>query len=168
MDTFCKNIIWKQFGASIDALKNAIEMCPESLWGDNSKQPPFWQMVHHTLFWLDYYLEQSRDNFAPPEPFGLEELDPSGKQPEKTYTKEELLAYLAHGRIKCRDRIARLDDKTGSAPYAFGKIDFTFGELLLYNMRHVQHHTAQLNMILRRENDSAPGWSFTAEGLPEE
>src|SRR6266550_3531979 len=32
------------------------------------------------------------------------------------------------------------------------------GELLLYNMRHVQHHAAQLNMRLRQETDSAPKW----------
>jgi len=32
------------------------------------------------------------------------------------------------------------------------------GELLLYNMRHVQHHAAQLNMLLRQKTDSAPKW----------
>ena len=32
------------------------------------------------------------------------------------------------------------------------------GELLLYNMRHVQHHAAQLNMRLRQATDSAPDW----------
>jgi uncharacterized damage-inducible protein DinB len=31
-------------------------------------------------------------------------------------------------------------------------------ELLLYNMRHVQHHTAQINLILRQIIDSAPRW----------
>lgn len=40
----------------------------------------------------------------------------------------------------------------------FGSLDGTALELLLYNMRHVQHHTAQLNLILRQETDSAPGW----------
>jgi uncharacterized damage-inducible protein DinB len=32
------------------------------------------------------------------------------------------------------------------------------GELLLYNMRHVQHHAAQLNMLLRQTTNSAPRW----------
>jgi uncharacterized damage-inducible protein DinB len=32
------------------------------------------------------------------------------------------------------------------------------GELLLYNMRHVQHHAAQLNLLLRQKTDSAPNW----------
>jgi predicted transglutaminase-like cysteine proteinase len=32
------------------------------------------------------------------------------------------------------------------------------GELILDNLRHVQHHTAQLNLILRQVTDSAPRW----------
>jgi len=119
-------------------------------------------MVNHTLFWLDFYLDDSPENFKPPEPFGLEELDPSGAVPPRPYTKEEMLNYLKYGRNKCREKIKNLTETSASRPYKFGNVNLTFGELLLYNMRHVQHHTAQLNMILRREIDDAPGWSFTA------
>ena len=39
-------------------------------------------------------------------------------------------------------------------------------EILLYNMRHVQHHAAQLNLLLRQELDDAPDWvSRTEEDL---
>jgi uncharacterized damage-inducible protein DinB len=31
-------------------------------------------------------------------------------------------------------------------------------EILLYNMRHVQHHAAQLNLILRENINDAPHW----------
>ena len=31
-------------------------------------------------------------------------------------------------------------------------------ESLLYNMRHVQHHAAQLNLLLRQSTNSAPDW----------
>lgn len=37
-------------------------------------------------------------------------------------------------------------------------MDFSVAELLLYNLRHVQHGAAQLNLILRQETDSAPRW----------
>jgi hypothetical protein len=30
--------------------------------------------------------------------------------------------------------------------------------MLLYNLRHVQHHAAQLNLILRQTVDAAPRW----------
>jgi len=47
---------------------------------------------------------------------------------------------------------------------AFRRFELSFAELLLYNMRHVQHHAGQLNLMLRQETDSAPGWVCAAEG----
>ena len=35
-------------------------------------------------------------------------------------------------------------------------------EILLYNMRHTQHHTAQLNMLLRQDINKHIEWSFRA------
>ena len=162
MDKKAKEIIWMQFGAAIDMLDNAIVACPDELWDDRSKQHEFWYMASHTLFWLDYYLTADADNFAPPPPFGLEELDPSGVIPERPYTKDELRTYLKYCRDKCRDTILSMTDERASEPYKFGRLDFSIAELLLYNMRHVQHHAAQLNLILRKETDSAPGWGFRA------
>jgi hypothetical protein len=39
---------------------------------------------------------------------------------------------------------------------------------LLYNMRHVQHHVEQLNLILRQETDSAPEWVSRARSTPDQ
>jgi len=35
-------------------------------------------------------------------------------------------------------------------------------EILLYNLRHTQHHTAQLNMLLRQDFDKHMEWAFRA------
>jgi len=53
MNIAWKNIIWRQFGASIDMLENALLACPDELWGDRSQRPEFWYVVYHTLFFLD-------------------------------------------------------------------------------------------------------------------
>lgn len=163
MSEFWKELTWRQFGAAIDALKNAINACPEELWGDQSRFHQYWYMVYHTLFYLDFYLEADTENFRPPEPFTLSELDPAGVLPERAYTKAELLDYLAYGRKKCRETILSMSDERARERYVFGRMDLSIAELHLYNMRHVQHHTAQLNQILRQETDSSPGWVFVAE-----
>ncbi len=163
MDKTCKEIIWQQFGAAIDALGKAIEACPDSVWHDRSRQPEFWYLAFHALFWLDFYLSESADGFTPPPPFGLEELDPSGKLPPRPYTKDELLTYLEHGRNKCKTTIEGMTDEEANRRYKFGRVDLSVAELLLYNMRHVQHHAAQLNLLLRQTVDSSPGWVFRAE-----
>jgi hypothetical protein len=45
--------------------------------------------------------------------------------------------------------------------FAWGEV--SFAELLLYNMRHVQEHAAQLNLILGQRVGSAPGWVTKAK-----
>jgi len=74
------------------------------------------------------------------------------------YTKDELQRYLAHGRRKCRATIEALTEEGALQRRRFGSVDGSVSELLLYNMRHVQHHAAQLNLILRQTIDSAPRW----------
>jgi len=155
---FFKEIIWLQFGAAIDMLENAMLACPEKLWSDSSKKPEFWYITFHTLWWLDLYLSNSVEQFTPPASYNLDELDPAGLLPERVYTKDELQAYLEHGRKKCRATIEALTDEGINQRCGFEWIEGSVAELHLYNLRHVQHHAAQLNLILRQTIDSAPRW----------
>jgi hypothetical protein len=166
MDTTWKAIIWPQFGAAIDMLENALLACPDELWHDRSQQPEFWYAVYHTLFWLDLYLSGSVEDFAPPAPFTLEELDPTGLLPERPYTKAELQTYLAQGRQKCRATIEALTDEKAGQRCGFSWGEISFAELLLYNMRHVQDHASQLNLILGQKIGSAPNWVTKAKSRP--
>lgn len=163
MDTFWKTILWQQFGASIDMLENALVACPDELWGDRSQRPEFWYIVYHTLFYLDLYLSGSLEGFVPPLPYTLDELDPAGLMPERVYPKEELRGYLAHSRNKCRAVIEALTVEKAQKPCVFPWNEMSFAELLLDNMRHVQHHAAQLNLILRQKIDAAPRWVAKAK-----
>jgi hypothetical protein len=156
MDDTWKKMVWSQFGAAIDMLDNAIVACPPKVWGDRPGPHEFWYLAFHTLFFLDLYLSESEKGFLPPPPFTLDELDERGLLPDRVYAKEELLAYLAHGRGKCRTTIAAMTPEQLSLRCGFDWLDLTVGEMLLYNMRHVQHHAAQLNLLLRQKGDVVP------------
>lgn len=158
-----RNLVWRQFGASLDMLENAIVACPESVWGDRPGYHEFWYLAYHTLFFVDLYLSESEDGFKPPEPFGLEELDPAGLLPPRVYTKTELLTYLEFDRQKCRRVLQALTEERALTPCEALRPGLTFLELHLYNMRHVQHHTAQLNLLLRQKVDAAPKWVSKAK-----
>lgn len=158
MHTIWRAALWPQFGAAIDMLENALIACPNALWSDRSQRPEFWYLVYHTLFWLDLYLSGSLEGFAPPAQFTLDELDSAGPLPERPYTKGELHTYLEHGRTKCRATIEALTEERAGERCGFGWLDISVAESLLYNMRHVQHGVAQLNLILRQTSDSAPRW----------
>jgi hypothetical protein len=166
MDAALKTIIWQQFGAAIDMLKNAMHACPDPfwhvcLWDDPSDRPEysqFWYLAYHTLFWLDFYLFGSREGFTPPAPFTLDELDPAGLLPDRPYSRDELQAYLNYGRCKCQATIDALTDDSAYRRCSFPWGELSFLELQLYNMRHVQEHAAQLNLFLGQKLVSAPGW----------
>lgn len=158
-------ILWQQFGASIEMLENAVSACPEELWADRSKKTPVWYLVFHTLFWLDLYLTGAEEGFAPPPPFTLDELEPEGKLPERPYTSAELQTYLEYCRLKCYETINTLTEEQAQRLCTFGWGEVSFAELLLYNMRHVQHGTAQLNLHLRQTVDSAPAWLSHTKSL---
>jgi hypothetical protein len=166
MNPLFREVLWQQFGAAIDMLENSILACPEEVWSDRSRPPAwtdrdvvgFWYVAFHSLFWLDLYLSGSIDGFAPPTPFTLDELDPAGLLPERPYSRDELLAYLAHCRRKCRAAIETLTEEKARQRSSLPWGELSYAELLLYNLRHVQHHAAQLNLILRQRTGSAPGW----------
>jgi hypothetical protein len=172
MDDALKTALWRQFGSAIDMLENALLACPDELWhvrlSNDQSMPPefseFWYVAYHTLFWLDLYLSGSVEGFTPSAPFTLAELDPAGVLPERTYTLDELLAYLEHGRRKCRATIASLTDDQARQPCKFSWGETSFLELLLDNMRHVQEHTAQLSLVLGQKIGFAPCWVTRPKG----
>jgi len=166
VDPTWRTILWSQFGAAIDMLDNALLACPDEVWSDRSQRLEFWYVVYHTLFWLDLYLSGSVEGFAPPAPFALEELDPTGLLPERPYAKDELQTYLEHGRQKCRATIEALTDEKARQRCGFSWGEVSFLELLLYNMRHVQEHASQLSLILGQKTNSAPGWVTQAKSRP--
>jgi hypothetical protein len=166
MDAMWRTIIWRQFGAAIGMLENALRACPDELWSarlwsDPRERPEFsefWYIAYHTLFWLDLYLSGSIEGFAPPAPFTLDEIDPAGLLPERRYTREELQSYLVHGRQKCWTTIATLTDDKAHQRCKFSWGEVSYAELLLDNMRHVQEHAAQLNLFLGQQIGLAARW----------
>src|SRR5258708_14274639 len=93
------------------------------------------------------------------------------RQRRKRYTRDELHAYLVHLRQKCQTTITELSDEK-----AHQQVDYTwtrgkptsYFELLLYTMRHVQEHAAQLSLFLGQHAipDEALDWVARAKGEP--
>lgn len=174
MNTALRTILWGQFGAAIDMLDQTLRACPDELWLDclweKATDRPvfsqFWYLAYHALFWLDLYLSGEVEGFAPPVPFTLDELDPAGRVPEKPYTKDQLLAYLAYDRQKCQATIEALTDETAYRQCRFPWGELSFLGLQLYSMRHVQEHAAQLSLRLGQKIGFAPGWVKKARSNP--
>jgi hypothetical protein len=162
MNETWKEALWGQLGAAIAMVENALRACPEELLVDRSRRPELSYMAYHTLFYVDYFCDPAPAEFRPAafDSFGLAELlDEKDAPPfERAYTKAELLGYLEGGREKCRSRIAALTDEEAARRADIDWLPLPVAEVLLYNLRHVQHHAAQLNLLLRQAIDEAPRW----------
>lgn len=147
-----KDALWSQFGAGLAMLENAIHLSPDEHWDTG-----IGYMAYHCTFWTDYYLSTEPGKFEPPAPFTFSEFDP-GEKPERTYAKAEVHSYLEHCREKSHQLIIRLNAEQLNSRWVNAYKDYSLLEMLLYNMRHIQHHAAQLNLLLRQRIDKAPAW----------
>lgn len=154
-------MLWRQFSVAIDSLRDALRDCPDELWGKNlwEDEPDqwvaagfsaFWYLGYHTLFWLDLYLTGAEEGFAPPAPFDLVEMEANEVLP-RTYGREELLTYLELCRQRCQETIHNLSTEQATRLCQFPWGELPYGELLLYTLRHVQEHAAQLHLFLGQE-----------------
>lgn len=183
MDSVWKAALWRQFGAAINMIEKALAACPDSQWrgrlwstAADPDLPPqfseFWYLTYHTIFWLDLYIEGSREeDFAPPAPFAWTEAYPVWVIPESPYTREDLHAYLNDTRRKVHTVLMGLTDEQASRTVEYGWIrgePVSYLELVLYNMRHVQEHAAQLCLFLGQQGvpDEAIGTVTRANDLP--
>jgi hypothetical protein len=161
-----RTIIWRQFGAAIDMLENALHACPderwqESVWDDPTDAPEYtqvWFIFYHTLAWTDRYLSGAPKDFAPPAPFI------AGALPAQPYSRAQIQSYLDHCRRKCHETLEAMDDEKANQRCLFpwGE-EVGFAELQLYSMRHVQEHASQLSLHLGRKGETALDWVAQAE-----
>ncbi len=154
-----RTIVRSQFSATLAMLEQCINQCPDGHWDDVIAKYPFWHVVYHTLCFVDCYLSPSNDAFVAlvesraaqpfnPQPLGMAELNE--EFPSRRFSRAEMIQYAAYCRGKMDRVLTSETDADLNGPSGFDWLKFSRGELHLYNVRHVQHHTGQLSAALRR------------------
>ncbi len=163
LDTF-KQLLANQFEAALCTLGLCIDRCPVATWNAPVGNLAFCQVAFHTLFFADYYRGQSEDSFRQ-QPFHLdnadlfrdyEELQP--RQQRLLYDQPSIKAYVGHCRAKGGAAIGAESADSLSGPCGFARKSFFRAELYVYNIRHIQHHAAQLSLRLRLDADVSIPW----------
>lgn len=158
------NAIIGQYLAALGMLNATLEACSDELWDASVGRHPFWLIAYHTLYFTDLYLAGSEAAFRPPE-FGRPDEHSLDGEPDEPHSRADLLQYLT----TCCDRVRRIvgaeTDESLSVEADFDWIPFSRFELHLYNIRHIQHHAAQLSLELKFQTGNSTGW--VASGFPE-
>lgn len=126
------------YGIVIDDLEKSIRECSDELWeanlwtvrrddpfaagpvrraGSNEEgehllqvYSSFWFVAIRTLFFVDLDLGNAQPDFAPHEPFRTEDQEVN-VIPRRTYTRDEVLGWVAHVRAKARVTLAALTEE---------------------------------------------------------
>ncbi len=163
IDTF-KELIERQFEAALSTVELCIECCPAESWHGPVVNYKFCQATFHVLFFADLYLgqdvpalRQQRFHRENRELFGdYEELE--DRPPASLYRKDQLRPYVQHCFGKASDVIAAETAESFAAPSGFQWLPFSRAEVYVYNIRHIQHHAAQLSLRLRIDHDEDVPW----------
>jgi hypothetical protein len=151
-----KTIVRSQFEAALWMLNDCIERCPAEHWSGPTSiigKYEFWHVAYHTLYCTDYHLSRDEASLEYPSQFypgGPDDL--ADEYPRRQMEQRELIRFASHCLSKLRNAIAAETSASFTEPSGFPRRSFSRGELYLYNMRHVMHHTGQLSAHLRRMN----------------
>jgi len=162
-----RSVLKSQYHAALAMLREPIEGCPEALWDDAEPTNRFWQVAYHALFFAHLYLMPGEDDFRPWEgqqsqvqhPDGIPgPADPDSSLPliPEPYSREQVLQYWQVVDAMVDTRVDALDlaQPTSGFPwYRMSKLEHQF-----LNLRHIQHHAAQLADRLRAAAGIGTRW----------
>ena len=156
LDTL-KQLLTHQYEGSLSALNLCVARCPERNWDERVANWKFCQTAFHVVMFTDLYLQPTDDVEAfKGQAFHVEhkadfrEYEELEDRPQVLlYEQPFVLSYLQHVRHKARETIARESAEVLAGPSGFHWRKCSRAELHVYNIRHVQHHAAQLSLRLR-------------------
>jgi hypothetical protein len=159
-------LLTHQYEASLSMLNLAVTRCPESSWNQPVAAWKFCQAAFHAVFFTDLYLQPSDDVEALiNQAFHVErkgdfrdyeELE--DREQVLLYEKPFVLSYLQNVRRKAQETIARESADVLAGPSGFRRRNCSRAELHVYNIRHIQHHAAQLSLRLRLDAEVDVPW----------
>jgi len=168
IDTATLRLILKsQYHAGLAMLREAIERCPDDIWLSTQPRNAYWQVAYHALYFTHFYLQKDHQAFhpwaehqsavqnpdgipGPPEPGSTLPLIP------EPYTRTQALACWDVCDQVVDSAVDALDlasPESGFPWYKMSKLEHQ-----LVNLRHLQHHAAQLADRLRAALDTGVRW----------
>lgn len=159
-----KSSLASQYEAAFCTLNLCIDRCPEAAWNAPVGTLRFCQAVFHTLFFADMYLGRDveslrRQVFHTGNPgffADYEELE--DRVQRNTYDRATTSKYLGHCRAKASDTMASetAESLLGASGFDWRKCSRL--ELHIYNIRHIQHHAAQMSLRLQLDHQVDIPW----------
>lgn len=156
-----------QYHAGLAMLRQAIELCPDELWYDATPRNAFWQVAYHALFFTHLYLMPREEDFVPWDGHIADVQNPDGiagpPDPDSPlpitappYSRAQALAYLQHLDGMIDAVVDTLDLAAAESGFHWYKVPKLEHQVI--NVRHLNHHMAQLADRLTAAGAGAVRW----------
>ena len=160
----------RQIGAAFKMLEHVIDNANDSTWTARINNMPFWQICYHVLWFTDFYFHADQASFQP-QSFDMEGIHNYWIKPDSQMienqkhpiSKSTMRAYCTYAEQKANQFIQNINDTYFTDPSPFEWHGFPKIDLIDYNLRHLQHHVGQLDVLLRREQNIGNPWIMHAE-----
>ena len=166
-----------QYHAALAMLGECFEKCTDELWLSTEYTNACWQVGYHVLFFTHLYLQPADGDFMP---WSQHQNDvqysdgiPGPPDPEsdlplipEPYSLEQIRAYWRFCDARVDGALEAMDltsPESGFSWYPIPKLEHQ-----LVNIRHIQHHTAQIADRLRSKLDVGIDWAGSGRRKPKE
>ena len=156
-----------QYHAGLEMLRNTAEQFPYGAWTASEHRNAPWQIAYHALYFTHLYLMPNEAAFQPwsgqqsevQNPDGIGgHPDPKSALPDipNPYTRAQVLTYLTYCDDLVNVAVDALDLESPESGFHWYQVPKLEHQLI--NLRHLQHHTGQLQDRLRAAADIGVRW----------
>ena len=152
MTELFKLLTISQYTAALRTLEQSIDACDDDTWAAEHIDGTVSQVVFHTLFYSDLYLEREEKGFKEQafhrenQGFFQDYEEAENRPPVNFYERSKCRDYLGHCFRKARDVMQTESEESLGGASGFHWRNTTRAENHIYNIRHIQHHAAQLGL----------------------
>jgi hypothetical protein len=150
---------------TLGMLRQTLEKVPDEQWNTDEYNNPNWQIAYHAIWAVKFYLGADPESYVPFDGAieGAESLGGSrdwenpgeGVKVEGVHTKKELMTFIDQVE---NNLLASVEALPLSGPSGFPWYPYSRLELHINNIRHVQHHTAQIIERLKAKGLTGFHW----------
>lgn len=148
-------VLRRQFDPTVEMLKNLIEVCPDHFWKDAKHK--YWKHIFHATTSMKFWFRQQKDEEFKIPDFGKDITEDLDKECSEYPTKEEMTQYVEDILSVARKFFDELTDGRLLEPCVLYE-EITKTDVILMQIRHVQHHIGYCNSILNSNHLETAKW----------
>jgi hypothetical protein len=146
----------RHLNLAIRMILNAIDICPDDVWAKADGNPPIWQHVLHTAYYIQKWIRTSEQAFDPPAFADFAAVDFTAPA-EPALDKATLREYVQKVAENSRRLLESADEELLTRRAEINDGEFSLIDCALGQIRHIGYHVGCISTILFR---------YTGEPLP--